>query len=210
MRICSKCKIEKDETDFTPCQRYWCKDCVRISRKANYNREKNTLKMREYRQTEAGKESIKKTSEKRREKTRLYAIKYRLEHPGAAKAYRARVAPYLRQKEKDRRKTDIEWKIKCNLRRRICHLVNREYKSAKTMELLGCSIEQFKQHIESKFKPGMTWENYGPFGWHIDHVLPCSSFDLTLEENQRKCFHYSNLQPLWWNENLSKGAKTVV
>jgi len=61
-------------------------------------------------------------------------------------------------------------------------------------------------HIEKQFKPGMNWENYSLYGWHIDHIRPCASFDLTKEEEIQKCFHYSNLQPLWAEENLKKAA----
>ena len=77
-------------------------------------------------------------------------------------------------------------------------------KQSKTFELLGYSVEDLKKHLESQFKDGMSWSNHGKFGWHIDHILPCASFDLTNPEEQKKCFHYSNLQPLWWNENLAK------
>ena len=78
-----------------------------------------------------------------------------------------------------------------------------------TWELVGCDYETLKQHIEKKWLPNMSWDNYG-FGdnkWHIDHILPCSSFDLTLDEQQKKCFHYTNLQPLWQFDNLSKHNK---
>jgi hypothetical protein len=85
-------------------------------------------------------------------------------------------------------------------------------KAYKSMKLLGCSVDECRMYLESKFLPGMTWENHG-FGdgkWHIDHILPCASFDLTKPEEQLKCFHYTNLQPLWHNENLSKSDKIQV
>ena len=75
------------------------------------------------------------------------------------------------------------------------------------IKMLGCSFEFLRNYIESKFLEGMTWENHGYYGWHIDHIIPCSSFDLSIKENQFKCFHYTNLQPLWAFENLSKGDK---
>jgi hypothetical protein len=67
---------------------------------------------------------------------------------------------------------------------------------------LGCTIDELWNHLEKQFKPGMTKQNYGE--WHVDHVLPCVSFDLSKEENQKKCFHYTNLQPLWAEENFKK------
>lgn len=78
-------------------------------------------------------------------------------------------------------------------------------KSAKTLDLLGCSIEFFRAYLEKQFKPGMTWENYG--AWHVDHKRPCAKFDLTDPAQQRECFHYTNLQPLWALDNLRKGAR---
>jgi hypothetical protein len=71
-------------------------------------------------------------------------------------------------------------------------------------QLLGCSPDQVRAHLEAQFQPGMAWDNYGE--WHIDHIRPCASFDLTDPEQQRLCFHWSNLQPLWAKENLKKGA----
>jgi hypothetical protein len=82
-------------------------------------------------------------------------------------------------------------------------------KTKKTLELLGCSWQEARDHIQSQFKEGMTWENHGFYGWHIDHIIPCSSFDLTDLEQQKKCFHYTNLQPLWWKDNISKGSKIL-
>ena len=79
---------------------------------------------------------------------------------------------------------------------------NGDFKFKTTLELLGCSVADARIHIESQFYDGMSWENIGE--WHIDHRRPCASFDLTLESDQKMCFHYSNLQPMWASENISK------
>jgi hypothetical protein len=74
------------------------------------------------------------------------------------------------------------------------------------LALLGCSLDEWKTHLEAQFKPGMTWENWARDGWHIDHIVPLASFDLEDPEQAAVAFHYSNTQPLWASENLSKGA----
>ena len=108
--------------------------------------------------------------------------------------------------ERKKLKTDIKLVLRKRLRCRLHQALKGINKSKSTMELLGVPhIDFFKTYIECKFKPGMTWENRSL--WHIDHVLPCSSFDLTKPEEQAKCFHYTNLQPLWASENLSKGNR---
>jgi hypothetical protein len=98
-------------------------------------------------------------------------------------------------------------RVVANLRRRIPAVLKGEaVKSAPTFKLLGCDRQQLVVYLESQFQPGMSWDNYG-FGhnkWVIDHILPCASFDLSKPEEQRKCFHYTNLQPLWWRDNLAK------
>ena len=68
-------------------------------------------------------------------------------------------------------------------------------------------MEEFKLYLQSKFKPGMHWNNHGLYGWHIDHIRPCSSFNFLEESEQRACFHYTNLQPLWAKDNLEKNNK---
>jgi len=101
-----------------------------------------------------------------------------------------------------KRKTNINYKILQNLRKRIWDALKNNYKSETTINLVGCSIDKLKQHIENKFKVDMNWKNYGK--WHIDHIKPCASFNLSKPSEQKKCFHYKNLQPLWANENLRK------
>jgi len=100
---------------------------------------------------------------------------------------------------------DINYKLKHFLRSRIFHALKNNSKSKITTELLGCSIKYLKKYLEKQFTKNMTWQNYGK--WHLDHIKPCASFDLSDPEQQKLCFHYTNLQPLWAEENLKKGVK---
>jgi len=104
-------------------------------------------------------------------------------------------------------KVDPIFKLERNLRSRLYHaLINQKAdKLYRTKQLTGCELPFLKGYLECKFTEGMTWENHGT--WHIDHIKPCCSFNLTTEEEQKKCFHYTNLQPLWAKDNLSKGGK---
>jgi len=115
----------------------------------------------------------------------------------------------LREKlyRKNRMQTDIQYRLRKILRDRIKNVVGHNYRSQETLSLIGCSVEELKQYIEKQFKDNMDWNNYGIKGWHIDHIIPCVKFDLTKLEEQKKCFHYTNLQPLWWYENLQKSDK---
>ena len=93
-----------------------------------------------------------------------------------------------------------------NLYGRLYVVVTSQYnvKAAATLELLGCTPEHLRAYLEAQFEPGMSWENYGRDGWHVDHIRPCASFDLTDPAQQRECFHFANLQPLWAADNLAK------
>jgi hypothetical protein len=110
---------------------------------------------------------------------------------------------------KKRLKNNPSFKMATNIRRRILLALKGTYKSSPSLKLTGAPDWEFVwKHLESTFKEGMTKENHGSV-WHIDHIIPCSSFDLTKPEEQFKCFHYSNLQALFVHENLSKGAKIL-
>ena len=109
---------------------------------------------------------------------------------------------------KKARKTNIQFKIRDNLRRRLNRALKNNFKPGNTIKLLGCSIEFLKNYLAVKFTPGMTWENYGK--WHIDHIRPCSSYDMTRAEEQALCFNYTNLQPLWAKDNIIKGKKYIT
>ena len=98
--------------------------------------------------------------------------------------------------------------LRNRLRQALKRAVNGKFpkKSMSTLKLLGCDMSFYMKHIEKQFKPGMTWENQGKI-WHLDHRLPCASFDLTDPEQQKVCFSYLNMQPLWAIDNMKKGAK---
>ena len=210
-----------------------CKKCSNIASKIYYlkNKEKlkkyyqeNKEKQKKYRQEHKEKIVIrhKKWYQEHKEKItiqhKIYRDNHKEEIKNTDKKYRQEHKKELNiQINKyriNRRKTDINFKISGNLRNRVRDAIKNNLKSAPTMKLLGCSINFLKQHLESQFINNMSWKNHGKGvgnknlkEWHIDHIRPCASFDLSKPEEQRKCFHYSNLQPLWAKDNLSKGVK---
>jgi hypothetical protein len=104
-------------------------------------------------------------------------------------------------------KTDPRAKLMSNLRSRFGMAVKYNSKSGSAIRNLGCSIDELKIYLESLFQPGMTWDNHTHKGWHIDHIRPLATFDLTDIEQLKQACHYTNLQPLWARENWSKGKK---
>lgn len=140
-----------------------------------------------------------------------YNKKYKSEHVNEIKEYnfnyniknrktiQTRHTKYLREK----RKNDINYKLAINSRNKIKKTIKTGYSS---FELLGCSPEFLKKWLEFNFKPDMTFENYGTL-WHIDHVVPCYHFNLENNDELKECFHWTNLQPLYAKNNLSKKNK---
>lgn len=126
------------------------------------------------------------------------------------KANKEKELAYWRAYHKKRWQSDPEYRIQKTLRNRLKDkLCGRDRCNAETRQkLCGCSMGFLKKYLESQFVDGMSWENYGMV-WHIDHITPCAAFDLTKKSQQRKCFHFSNLRPLWAKENMSKGAKRL-
>ena len=119
-----------------------------------------------------------------------------------------KVKEYFKGYRKEyRKRTHV--KIARYQRKRIRKLLKEAgtRKSHRTLKYIGCTTKELMSYLENKFQEGMTWENYGFEGWHIDHIRPCASFDLTDPEQQKQCFHYTNLQPLWAEENMKKHAK---
>lgn len=117
------------------------------------------------------------------------------------------VRNYRRDYYNNRLENDLLFKLKCSLRTRLGNAIKNNQKTGSAVSDLGCSIEELKKHLESKFKPGMSWNNWSKDGWHIDHIKPLNSFDLTDPIQLKEACKYTNLQPLWAFENLSKGDK---
>lgn len=113
---------------------------------------------------------------------------------------------YQRNYWNERRRKDPTLRLTHNHRTRVRQALSGIYKSESSLVLLGCKTEELKKHIESLFKDGMNWLNYGE--WEIDHIRPCASFDLSDLKQQEECFHYTNLQPLWKHDNRLKSDKT--
>jgi hypothetical protein len=163
------------------------------------NRERIAAQMRAYTQSHS-------------EKIKEYQKRYYTEHRERlclarrvwTKNHRERYKRTQREWRRQKRASSPAHKILFNLRSRIYTAIVRGHKSDTTTKLLGCSIANLAGHLEKSFQPGMTWENYGPV-WHLDHIKPCAKFDLTNPTQQRECFHWTNLQPLFAEENLKKG-----
>lgn len=157
------------------------------------------------------KEKVRRYAAENRGKIKARAARHYREHAESIGAKTRRYAvqnpvwvrDYARKWHRDRYHKDPVFRLTALLRTRVWCALNSLGKSARTLELLGCSIPKLRAHLEAQFRPGMTWENYGPV-WHVDHRKPCISFDLSDPAQQRECFNFKNLQPLFAKENLSK------
>jgi len=147
----------------------------------NLHKEENKIKDREYKNTH--KQEIQERRKKNREKTnKLKKLKI---------------------------KNNINFRISERLRSRLWKAIKNNQKAGSAVRDLGCSIPELKLYLESKFQEGMTWENYGYWGWHIDHIIPLDSFNLQNREEFLKACHYTNLQPLWAEENWKKNNRII-
>lgn len=110
-----------------------------------------------------------------------------------------------RKRSKFKYKNDPNYRIRLLLRRRFKEILGHKKINLSAIKLLGCSIEYFKSYIESQFVEDMNWDNHGQFGWHIDHIKPLYSFDFVNNpESIKEAFHYTNMRPLWWKENIQR------
>lgn len=132
---------------------------------------------------------------------------YRKNNPESNKSYQKLNKDILNIKKNNKKKTDIQFKISCNLRTRLWGAIKNDFKSGSAVADLGCTISEFKVYIEEQFKDGMTWENWGVDTWHLDHKIPLANFDLADRVQLLKAVHYSNMQPLFAIDNLEKGAR---
>ena len=147
------------------------------------------------------------------ERIRATGAKRKKDNPEKVKAEKARWRrghkKHKADYERKRRFNNSNHRISCNIRSAMAKALTNGVKSAHTEELLGCSIGYLRQHLESLFTEGMSWDNWGRYGWHIDHIIPLSYFDFTDPEQQKRAWHYTNLRPLWAEDNLKKHDKII-
>ena len=173
------------------------------------------------------KDKIKAAAAMNRESIAIYQREYRLKN--AERLQRFYAARYLEQKakkparvfktkeekalKKKNRLNQPSNKIKSRIHHRL-FICLRDFgngsKAGRGLSYVGCSIPELKNHLESQFKKGMNWGNHSKTGWHIDHIIPCSSFDHSDEKQLRQCWHFTNMRPMWAKQNMSKGAKITA
>ena len=230
MKVCTKCNVEKDFIDFSKQKkgkhgyRSTCIECDREYRKqyhlnnkealnkksktyrinnqnklAEYNKKYRLENIKYYKDYRLNnKENSKKYSQenslKNKDRINIYGKKYRLENKDM-----------LNKKYYHRKKTDPLFKLTCNIRNLIANSIKKRgfTKKSKTYQILGCTFEEFKQHLEKQFIEGMNWDNRSL--WHLDHIYPISL--ATDEEHLIRLNHYTNFQPMWAIDNIKKGNK---
>lgn len=202
MKICTKCGNFKQLFDFSNDKTRkdgkfpQCKEC-KYALDKDY-RSKNQDALKQWR---------KKNKQYIDEYNKVYYENNREYYKNHIRRYNKENREWFRNYENKKRRENINFKLGKNLRNRLLAYVRRgSVKSGSAVRDLGCSIEELKRWLSLKFQDGMNWENYGK-EWHIDHVKPLVTFDLTNKEEFLRAFNYTNLQPLWKYENLSKGCK---
>lgn len=211
MKICSKCKNSKSFENFYKGKmnkdgyRNICKECVKKYQEENKEVKKEYLK----KYKEINKEEL-KIKNKIYRKTNFDKIsKWKKENKDYFIKYREDNKENIRNYFKKRRNNEPIFRFKNNIRRLILHSFKRGKKNFKKIDktevILGCKIEEFIDYISKKFTEEMTFENHGE--WHIDHIIPLAT--AKTEEDVILLNHYTNLQPLWAKDNLSKGSKIL-
>jgi len=201
-KICSKCNIEKDVCEYyrnnknPNIYRGQCKKCMNIYSFTNYRNNVEDI-------SEKNKKFRKENPEINKEKCRIFREK----NPEAFKKWLEKNKEH-RKKYINNYNRDPKNKIKNSLRSRINELMNKKYNNPRTLNLVGCDYEFLMGYIESKFTKNMSWDNYGYYGWHLDHIKPLSK--AKTEKEIYELYHYTNLQPLWAEDNLRKSNKTLV
>jgi len=246
MKVCFRCRVDKDYSEFCRSKRNKdghsgiCRACVKIyghqrhAQKQQIKNEKKRIFLEENKEILA-KEKMEKRAKQKARKMAHDRLYYQI---NKAEFARKRREKYYADIEKTRAQKREEYhknkeafnrrmrrRYKKNIAFRLVHACRTSLnkglrlqgaeKFTSVMRLCGCTPDFLRQHLESQFSPGMTWDNRGvwrigqPMTWHIDHIKPCMSFDLSKKEDQQKCFHYTNLRPMWARDNIIK-SDTVL
>ena len=180
---CVQCR--KEDRYNTPEKRAKATEKAKAAWADPEKRAKAKAAHKDYRQSEQGKEQNRRAAAKWREANREEA------RAAVGRAHRKRLP------------IDPVYRMRRNLQRRLNAVLRGKYKKdSTTMNLVGCTMDELTAHLEKQFTEGMSWDNYGE--WHVDHIRPCASFDLSDQAQQKECFNWRNLQPLWGIENIKK------
>jgi len=171
---------------------------IKVREQAYRKKNKEKISTRRKKYYDANQEALIEYGKKYRKQNKDKISEYKKEY---FQKNKASIAKHKRIRYKE----DIHYRLAKVLRNRLYHAVVGTVKAGSAIQELGCSIEELKAHLEDKFQRGMTWENYGE--WHIDHIKPLAGFDLANLEQFKMACRYTNLQPLWAEENILKGAK---
>lgn len=178
-------------------------DRIRARARESYQRRKSEGLLPDREKTRRwGRKTGKRYRERHRDEINARARRWKAENPD-------KVRGYYRKYMKKKRREDKCFALRQDMAARIGYALasQKARKSGKTLMLVGCTPKELAAHLESLFLPGMTWDNRSVNGWHIDHIIPVSKFDLNDPQQQAAAFHYTNLQPLWASENRRKSNK---
>jgi hypothetical protein len=198
MKTCTKCSLEKPLNNFVKNKRqkdgyhYICKPCHKLYKEQNKDKIQNRHKEWLNNNKEYISNYNKQYNINNFEKKKQSIDKWWKNNPN-----------YQKEWKNKKYNNDIEYRIKDNLRSRFYNAITNQFKIQSIIDLLDCSVDELKHYLESLFKPEMTWENHGKI-WEIDHIIPCSKFNLTEEKQQKECFHYTNLQPLFKTTKIAE------
>jgi hypothetical protein len=222
IKVCMKCNVEKPLDEFyfrkdTNRFNSRCNECIKNYHQEYYDKHKEKIKNRAslyYNENlEKVLEQTKIYRDNNVEKIKQRKVDYHIKNcekiRKKVKNWRENNKNKRVQSEKERRNNDKLYAMRINSRNRIkvylkkCGLVKKN----PTFEIIGCTPEFLKEYLERQFQDNMRWDNYGYYGWHIDHIIPLSS--AKTEEEIYKLCHYTNLQPLWAEENIKKSNKLL-
>jgi len=215
VKECSSCKLEKslDSFDKQKTGKFGVRSKCKYCRKRERDENKESIALQNQKYYQKNKKEIRSKHKIYYQNNKLAFSennkKWRKENPEKFQQYRKKWRDknphYHSDYEKERRINDLDFKLRGVLRSRLFKATRNICKKGSAVQDLGCTIPELMSYLESKFQPGMTWDNYG--SWHIDHIKPLSKFDLTKAEDLKVACHFSNLQPLWAIDNLKKGNR---
>jgi hypothetical protein len=214
-RLCSSCKIYKAENldnFYMNGMRFSskCKECTKLKSKKYVKENYEQVMARNSKYYKTHIDLCRKIKRRWKKNHPEYVKKENLIRAEKQKIWRQNNRERTNLLRKHKRAVDTNYKISCYLRSRVSTAIRNNYKTGSAIGDLGCSIEELKRYLETKFYVNtetgeqMTWENYGE--WHIDHIRPLSSFDLSISEQFKIACHYTNLQPMWAKDNIAKGG----